>query len=301
MAKKYYITERMVAARPRSERLRRLGGGVSSGSSSAVHISGHGGSGGSDGKEQEIPRVGDLRDVGLGVKNLNDVLMWDGTQWTNVNFTGDIDALEERMDDAELALIALDGHKHDWGDLVNKPNLVEGIVIGGNRITFRLTNGDTVTASFDTIVARLQDLEHWRTNPQGAERAIRDLQSDMAGVKSGVTSLNTEMGGKASTASLDALSGRVDGLSLGRGMVIDPYFWGAQSAANAEDWTGCEGEYWYNTENDYIYLCTGVVNGSPIWHQDYVAARCLVYNENNGELWLYQNLAANPSHIVIHQ
>lgn len=291
MAKKYYITERMVAARPRSERLRKLGGGVSSGSSSAVHISGHGGSGGSDGTEQEMPRVGDLRDVGLGVKNLNDVLMWDGTQWTNVNFTGDIDALEARMDDAELALVALDGHKHDWGDVVNKPNLVEGIVIGCNRITFRLTTGELITANFDTIVARLQDLEHWRTNPQGAEKAIQDLQADVADVKAN----------KASAASLDALSGRVDGLSLGRGMVIDPYIWGTSSDANAADWTGCEGEYWYNTDTDYIYLCIGVMNGLPQWHQDYVAARCLVYNENNGELWLYQNLNANPSHIVIHQ
>lgn len=266
MAKKYYITERMVAARPRSERLRKLGGGVSSGTSSAVHISGHGGSGGSDGTEQEIPRVGDLRDVGLGVKNLNDVLMWDGTQWTNVNFTGDIDALEARMDDAELALVALDGHKHDWGDVVNKPNLVEGIVIGGNCITFRLTTGELVTANFDTIVARLQDLEHWRTNPQGAERAIQDLQSDMADVKAN----------KASNTI-------INGIKAQRGMIIDPYVWGA--SASAEDWTNCEDEYFYDTTNGKLKICVKVEGGSPTFND--VFGKYLVFNETAGTLNIY--------------
>ena len=145
-----------------------INGGISGGGSSSV-----------------IPKLSELRDVTFPTPlRDNDCLVWSGDKWVNANISGDIDALEARMDDAELALIALDGHKHDWGDLVNKPNLVEGIVIGGNRITFRLTNGDTVTANFSEIPNKITSIEttlsQYALSIGGNSTAIGNLQTDVS-------------------------------------------------------------------------------------------------------------------------
>ena len=46
-------------------------------------------------------------------------------------------------------------HNHDWSDIVNKPNLVEGVMVGLNKLSFKLVNGDVIEADFSYIVNML--------------------------------------------------------------------------------------------------------------------------------------------------
>ncbi len=46
-------------------------------------------------------------------------------------------------------------HGHDWGNIVNKPNLVEGITAGNGKLSFFHSNGDTTVADFSSLIATI--------------------------------------------------------------------------------------------------------------------------------------------------
>ena len=49
-------------------------------------------------------------------------------------------------------------HKHDWGDVVNKPNLVEGVTAGNNILSMFLSNGDIVKVDFTSLIGKIARL-----------------------------------------------------------------------------------------------------------------------------------------------
>ena len=46
-------------------------------------------------------------------------------------------------------------HGHDWGDIVNKPNLIEGITAGNGKLSFLHSNGDTTVADFSALTTAI--------------------------------------------------------------------------------------------------------------------------------------------------
>ena len=135
-------------------------------------------------------------------------------------------------------------HNHDWGDIVNKPNLVEGITVGENKLGFKLMNGDNVTADFSSLV--------------------------------------TSVGNKADKSAVNALGTKVKYLTWERGMAIQPYVWG--SDYSVEDWEDCEGLYWFDTNYNLLKVCKEVVNGTPSFEWQYMQGAYLLWHSAIGSL-----------------
>ena len=212
MTKNYYVKERMVAARPRSKRLRMLGGATSSGTSS-VSYSAWEPSGSSGGG------------FTLTISGGNNAIVINGT---TLNLS----------------------HNHDWGDIVNKPNLLEGITVGEGKLSFLHSNGDTTVADFTSLIATINSL----------------------------------------TSSVNGLTDKLEELVLSRGMVIDPYVWASTYNRDGETWEEGEiGQYWFDTSVGKLKICNSIVSGAPyfeivlgtfvLWHED--ASELLLYSLYN--------------------
>lgn len=193
----------MVAARPRSKRLRMLGGATSTGTSSVSYSSWEGSSGGGG---QAFTLT--ITRPSAGVVSYNG---------TNVDFS----------------------HNHDWGDIANKPNLVEGITAGNGKLSFLHSNGDTTVADFSAL-----------------QTAINSL-----------------------TSLVNSLTDKLEELVSSRGMVIDPYVWASTYNPDGETWEEGEiGSYWFDTSVGKLKICDSIVSGAPhfslmlgmflLWHED---------------------------------
>lgn len=51
-------------------------------------------------------------------------------------------------------------HHHDWGQIVNKPNLVEGVTVAKWALSFLLSNGDTIQADFSSFVDAISSVSN---------------------------------------------------------------------------------------------------------------------------------------------
>ena len=51
-------------------------------------------------------------------------------------------------------------HCHDWGQIVNKPNLVEGVTVAKWALSFLLSNGDTIQADFSSFVDAISSVSN---------------------------------------------------------------------------------------------------------------------------------------------
>ena len=85
------------------------------------------------------------------------------------NDSGFIDDSEVTSPGAEKAKIGGKvfqfGHNHDWGEIANKPNLLEGIVVGQGKLSFRFSNGDMVTADFTGLLTAMYGQRGMVVNP----------------------------------------------------------------------------------------------------------------------------------------
>ena len=218
MTKNYYVKERMVAARPRSKRLRMLGGSTSSGTSS-VSYSAWEPSGSSGGG------------FTLTVSGGNNAIVINGTT-------------------LNLA------HNHDWGDIVNKPNLVEGVTAGNGKLSFLHSNGDVTVADFSALLTTL------------------------AG-KASATSVN------AMSNTVDAVKENTDYLMSVQGEPITPYVWGTTADRDAEDWEGCEGLFFFNSSNNTLHVCIGYSTAFQQYTFTQVFGMHLLYDEANNALLMH--------------
>lgn len=152
-------------------------------------------------------------------------------------------------------------HNHDWGDIKNKPNLVEGITIGGGKLTFLLSNGDAAVADFSALMT-----------------AVNNLASNVAG--------NGD---------------KINALAEKRGMVIDPYVWASTYNPEGETWEEGEiGEYWFDASAGKLKIFKGeYVSGAPYF--PIVLGMFLLWHEDTGELLLYSlyNAIQTPTMITI--
>lgn len=195
MAKKYYVTERNVPAKPRSKRLRAAG--VSGGS---VVVS--------SSADRQTPEEGVTPEELAAVRNDVSALQHDASaihgeledldgtltqeaaaraaadaelQAQIDNFHVDVDAGVSYIDinDAHINL----AHNHCWSDIVNHPNYISHIIIGDNKVAYHYANGDVAITDFQPLVSRVADLENWRSGAGGIDTAIHDLQADVAELK----------------------------------------------------------------------------------------------------------------------
>lgn len=196
MAKKYYVTERNVPAKPRSKRLRAAG--VSGGGGVVVSLS----------ADRQTPEEGVAPEELAAVRNDVSALQHDASaihgeledldgtltqeaatraaadaelQAQIDNFHVDVDAGVSYIDinDAHINL----AHNHCWSDIVNHPNYISHIIIGDNKVAYHYANGDVAITDFQPLVSRVTDLENWRSGTGGVDTAIHDLQADVADLK----------------------------------------------------------------------------------------------------------------------
>lgn len=170
-------------------------------------------------------------------KQHNKPYRWDGSamQPLGGNMEISVDGSVITIGDTSLDF----AHGHDWGDIVNKPNLVEGITAGNGKLSFLHSNGDTTVADFSSLLTAINSL----------------------------------------TSLVNGLSDKLEELVLSRGMVIDPYVWASTYNADGETWEEGEiGSYWFDTSVGKLKICDSIVSGTPhfslmlgmflLWHED---------------------------------
>ena len=86
-------------------------------------------------------------------KSHNTPYRWDGEEMQPLSQDINVSASNGTItiNDVTLNLV----HNHDWSEIVNKPNMIEGVLVGNNKLSFKWSNGDIAEVDFSAIVNKL--------------------------------------------------------------------------------------------------------------------------------------------------